>query len=72
MTRTETKGKRKRTTTTKQNTSNSSYMLEEVTPQILSLVTKPLNRLLFSKSGLLNRFFPLFRNENRIFIVNWN
>ena len=36
MTRTETKGERKRTTTTKQNTSNS-----EVTPQILSLGTKP-------------------------------
>ena len=41
MTRTETKGERKRTTTTKQNTSNSSYLLEEVTPQILSLDTKP-------------------------------
>ena len=39
MSRTETKGERKRTTTTKQNTSNSSY-LEEVTPQILSLGTK--------------------------------
>ena len=41
MTRKETKGERKRTTTTKQNTSNSSYLLEEVTPQILSLGTKP-------------------------------
>ena len=41
MTRTETKGERKRTTTAKQNTSNSSYFLEEVTPQILSLGTKP-------------------------------
>ena len=40
MTRTETKGERKRTTTTKQNTSNSSYLVEEVTPQILSLGTK--------------------------------
>ena len=29
MTRTETKGERKRTTTTKQNTSNSSYLAEE-------------------------------------------
>ena len=37
MTRTETEGQRKRTTTTKQNTSNSSYLVEEVTPQILSL-----------------------------------
>ena len=37
---TETKGRRKRTTTTKQNTSNGSYLLEEVTPQILSLGTK--------------------------------
>ena len=41
MSRTETKGERKRTTTTKQNTSNSSYLAEEVTPQILSLGTKP-------------------------------
>ena len=41
MTRTETKGERKRTTTTKQKTSNSSYLVEEVTPQIVSLGTKP-------------------------------
>ena len=41
MTRTETKGERKRTTTTKQNISKSSYLLEEFTPQILSLGTKP-------------------------------
>ena len=41
MFRTETKGERKRTTTTKQNTSNSSYLVEDVTPQILSLGTKP-------------------------------
>ena len=41
MTRTETEGERKRTTTTKQNISNSSYLLEEVTPQILFLDTKP-------------------------------
>lgn len=41
MTRTETKGERKRMTTTKQNNSNSSYLVEEVTPQILSLGTKP-------------------------------
>ena len=41
MTRTETKGVRKRTTTTKPNTSNSSYIFEEVTSQILSLGTKP-------------------------------
>ena len=40
MTRTETKGERKRTTTTKKNTSNSSYLVEEVTPQILPLGTK--------------------------------
>ena len=40
-TRTERKGERKRATTTKQNTSNSSYLVEEVTPQILSLGTKP-------------------------------
>ena len=41
MGRTETKGERGSTTTTKQNTSNSSYLVEEVTPQILSLGTKP-------------------------------
>ena len=41
MSRTETKGERKRRITTKQNTSNSSYLAEEVTPQILSLGTKP-------------------------------
>ena len=41
MSRTETKGERKRMTTTKQNTSNSSYLAEEVSPQILSLGTKP-------------------------------
>ena len=41
MSRTETKGERKRRATTKQNTSNSSYIVEDVTPQILSLGTKP-------------------------------
>ena len=41
MSRTERKGERKRMITTKQNTSNSSYLLDEVTPQILSLGTKP-------------------------------
>ena len=41
MSRTETKAERKRTTTKKQNTSNSSYLAEEVTSQILSLGTKP-------------------------------
>ena len=41
MSITETKGQRNRTTTKKQNTSNSAYLVEEVTPQILSLGTKP-------------------------------
>ena len=40
MTRTETKGERKRTITSKQNGSDRSYLVEEVTPQILSLGTK--------------------------------
>ena len=40
MTRTETKGERMRKTTTEQNTNNRSYLVEEVTPQILSLGTK--------------------------------
>ena len=42
MSRTETRGERKRTITTKWNTSNTSYFAEEVTPQILSLGTKPI------------------------------
>ena len=42
MSRTETKGERKRTIMTKENTSNSSYLAEEVSPQVLSLGTKRL------------------------------
>jgi len=57
MTRTKTKGERKTMTTTKQNASNSSYLGEEVTPQILSLGTKPFVLLLFSKSGLISFSF---------------
>ena len=53
MTRTETKGERKRKTTTKQNINNSSYLVEEITPQILSLGTKPF--VIFKK--WFNRFF---------------
>ena len=41
MSRTETKGERKIATTPKQNTSDSSYLVKEVTTQILSLGTKP-------------------------------
>ena len=41
MSRTKTKGERKRTITTKQNTSNSSFLAKEVTPKILSLGTEP-------------------------------
>ena len=37
MTRRETKGELKRKTTTKRNTGNSSYLVEVVTLQILSL-----------------------------------
>ena len=39
--RAETKEERKRTRTTKRYTSNSLKLVEEVTPQILFLVTKP-------------------------------
>ena len=53
MTRTGTKGQPRRTITTKQNTSNSSYLVEEVTPQILSLGAKPF--VIFKK--WFNRFF---------------
>ena len=42
MIRTETKEERKRMTTKKQNTSNSSNLVEDVTPHLsLSLGTKP-------------------------------
>ena len=54
MTRTKTKQERNRVRTTKQNTSNSSNVVEEVTPQILSWV---LNRLLFSRM----RYFKWMR-----------
>ena len=40
MSRTQTKGERKRTTETKQNTSYSTYLAEEVTLQILSFGIK--------------------------------
>ena len=52
MTRTETKGERKRTRTTKQNTSNSPYLVQEITPQIISLGIKPF--VIFKK--WFNRF----------------
>ena len=65
MTSTETKEERKRTTTTKQNTSNSSNLVEDVTPQILSLGTKSFDIFtdaLFQVDAFhkkwFNRFFP--------------
>ena len=54
--RTETKEERKRTRTTKRDTSNSSNLVGEVTLQILFLGTKPLVILsgcIFLKSGLV-------------------
>ena len=47
--RTETKGERKRTTTTKQNISDSSYLVEDVTPNSKPFVIfkKWLNRFSF-------------------------
>ena len=74
MTRTETKGERKRTITTKQNTSNSSYLVEEIPPQILSLGTKPF--VIFKKwfsrfylcSGLKIEFYcQLELNNNYLY-----
>ena len=53
LTRTETKGEHKGMTRTKQNTINNSYLVEEVTPQILSFGTKPF--VIFKK--WFNRFF---------------
>ena len=67
MTRTETKGERKRTTTTKQNTSNSSYLLEDVTPQILSLGT---NRLLFLRMRYLKWMCIFKKWFNRFFLCS--
>ena len=68
--RTETKEERKRTRTTKRYTSNSLKLVEEVTPQFLLLDTKP---FAISTDDLFQvDAFPLFRNETRIFIVNWN
>lgn len=54
MTRTETKRERMRTTTTKQNTSDSSYLMEDVTPQIHSLRSLKWMRIF---KRLFNRFF---------------
>ena len=68
--------KRKRNKTSKQHTSNSSNLVEEATPQILFLDAKPLcyfygcvisSGCVFKKIRF-SRLFPLFRNENRIFI----
>ena len=53
MSRTESKGEQKTTTTTKQNTSNGSHSVEEFTPQIFSLGTKPMR--IFKR--WFNRFF---------------
>ena len=53
MTTTKMKGERKRKTRIKLNTSKSSFLVEEVTPQILSLGTKLF--VIFKK--WFNRFF---------------
>ena len=78
-TRTETKEGRKRTTTTKRYTSDSSNLVEEVTPHILFLDTKPFVfstisyfKWMHISKRWFSRFFLLFRNETRIFILNWN
>ena len=77
--RTETKEERKRTRTTKRYTIDSLKLVEEVTPQILFLDTKPFvisTDELFQVDAYSKKwfscFFPLLRNETRIFIVNWN
>ena len=84
MTRTETREerKRKRKKTSKQHTSNSSKLVGEATPQILFLdaTRKPFVIFMdalfqvdaYLKKKRFSRLFPLFRNENRIFILNWN
>ena len=56
MSRTESKGERKRTTTTKQNTSNSAYLAHKFSPWAL-------NRLLF----LRMRYLKCMRNFKRWF-----
>ena len=50
MSRTETKGERKRTTTTKQNNSNSSYLAEKLLHKFFPWA---LNRLLFLRMRYL-------------------
>ena len=69
MTRIETKGERKRTTTTKQNTVIIAHtLLEEVNPQILSLGTK---RLLILRMRHLKwmRIFKKWFTGNRFSFV---
>ena len=56
MTRPETKEERKRMTTSKQNTSNSSYLVQEVTSQILSLGTK----LFIIFRAFMDSFYSLY------------
>ena len=64
MTRTETKVERKRTRTTQQCTSNSSNLVEEVTPQILFFHTKPFviftDALFQVDAHLFKKWFNLF------------
>ena len=63
MFKTETKGDQKRTTTTKQNTNDSSYLVKEVTPQIVSLDTKPFvifTDALFKVDRIFKRWFNRF------------
>ena len=63
MTRTETKGERKRTTTTKQNTSNSSYLAHKFFPWAL-------NRLLFLRMRYL-KWMRIFKSWfNRFFLCS--
>ena len=70
MTRTETKGERKKKKRRKRQNRIPVIAHTQWKKLLHKLFPWALNRLLFSKSGLIG--FPLFRNENRIFILNWN
>ena len=72
---TETKEERTRTRTTKQYSSNSSNLVEDIAPQILLLDTKPF--VIFTDASFqVDAYFKvnglIVVYETRIFILSWN
>ena len=70
MSRKETKGERKRMTTTKQNTSNSSYLAEFLPNLLHKFFPWALNRLLFLRMRYLKWMRILKRWFNRFFFCS--